>query len=166
MRTVFWEDDKVKMIDQRRLPGVLEVVSYETHREVADAIRKGTDAARNAMVPVCLKDATIPHEVYSHFCGAKVLLRPASPGTGIIAGKTVRAAIDGGYDKAFTTVLDSHVTTLITAAVLFQFGTGPIKGFAVSLSLGIVINLFTALVGTKVVFDLINSNRKLDKLSI
>ena len=81
-------------------------------------------------------------------------------------GKTVRAAIDGGYDKAFTTVLDSHVTTLITAAVLFQFGTGPIKGFAVSLSLGIVINLFTALVGTKVVFDLINSNRKLDKLSI
>ncbi len=81
-------------------------------------------------------------------------------------GKTVRAAIDGGYDKAFTTVLDSHVTTLITAAVLFQFGTGPIKGFAVSLSLGILINLFTALVGTKTVFDLINSKRKLEKLSI
>jgi len=80
-------------------------------------------------------------------------------------GKSVRAAVDGGYDKAFTTVLDSHVTTLITAAVLFQFGTGPIKGFAVSLSLGILINLFTALVGTKVVFDLIN-RKKLDKLSI
>ncbi|HLB25638.1 MAG TPA: protein translocase subunit SecD [Nitrospirota bacterium] len=81
-------------------------------------------------------------------------------------GKTVRASIDGGYDKAFTTVLDSHVTTLITAAVLFQFGTGPIKGFAVSLSLGIIINLFTALVGTKVVFDLITSKKKLEKLSI
>jgi preprotein translocase subunit SecD len=81
-------------------------------------------------------------------------------------GKSVRAAIDGGYDKAFTTVLDSHVTTLITAAVLFQFGTGPIKGFAVSLSLGIMINLFTALVGTKVVFDLWTSNKKLEKLSI
>lgn len=82
------------------------------------------------------------------------------------SGKSVRAAIDGGYDKAFTTVLDSHVTTLITAAVLFQFGTGPIKGFAVSLSLGIMINLFTALVGTKVVFDFITSKRKLEKLSI
>jgi preprotein translocase subunit SecD len=81
-------------------------------------------------------------------------------------GKSVRAAIDGGYDKAFTTVLDSHVTTLITAAVLFQFGTGPIKGFAVSLSLGIMINLFTALVGTKVVFDLWTSKKKLEKLSI
>ncbi|MGA2191984.1 MAG: protein translocase subunit SecD [Nitrospirota bacterium] len=81
-------------------------------------------------------------------------------------GKSVRAAIDGGYDKAFTTVLDSHVTTLITAAVLFQFGTGPIKGFAVSLSLGILINLFTALVGTKVVFDFISSRKKLAKLSI
>jgi len=81
-------------------------------------------------------------------------------------GKSVRAAIDGGYDKAFTTVLDSHVTTLITAAVLFQFGTGPIKGFAVTLSLGIIINLFTALVGTKVVFDFINSKWKLAKLSI
>ncbi len=81
-------------------------------------------------------------------------------------GKTVRAAIDGGYDKAFTTVLDSHLTTLITAAVLFQFGTGPIKGFAVTLSLGIMINLFTALVGTKVVFDYINSKRKLERLSI
>jgi small subunit ribosomal protein S5 len=67
--------------------------------EVADAIRKGTDAARNAMVPVCIKDATIPHEVYSHYCGAKVLLRPASPGTGIIAGKTVRAVLESAGIK-------------------------------------------------------------------
>lgn len=81
-------------------------------------------------------------------------------------GKSVRAAIDGGYDKAFLTIVDAHVTTLITAAVLFQFGTGPIKGFAVTLSLGVMINLFTALVGTKVVFDFINSRRKLEKLSI
>ncbi|MBI5189656.1 MAG: protein translocase subunit SecD [Nitrospirae bacterium] len=81
-------------------------------------------------------------------------------------GKTVRSAIDGGYDKAFSTVFDSHVTTLITALVLFQFGTGPVKGFAVTLALGIVINLFTALVGTKVVFDFINSRKKLDTLSI
>ncbi|MBI1819371.1 MAG: protein translocase subunit SecD [Nitrospirae bacterium] len=81
-------------------------------------------------------------------------------------GKPVRLAIDAGYDKAFLTIIDSHVTTLITAMVLFIFGTGPIKGFAVSLSLGVTINLFTSLVGTKVIFDLINSRRKLERLSI
>jgi len=82
------------------------------------------------------------------------------------AGKTPRAAIDSGYNKAFWTIFDSHVTTLITAAVLFQFGTGPIKGFAVTLSLGVSINLFTALIGTKSIFDIINSKRELTKLSI
>jgi preprotein translocase subunit SecD len=82
------------------------------------------------------------------------------------AGKTPRAAVDSGYDKAFITIVDSHVTTLITAAVLFQFGTGPIKGFAVTLSLGVAINLFTALVGTKTVFDIINSRREVRSLSI
>jgi small subunit ribosomal protein S5 len=67
--------------------------------EVADAIRKGGELARAQMVPVCLKDATIPHEVLSHYCGAKVLLRPASPGTGIIAGKTVRAVLESAGVK-------------------------------------------------------------------
>ena len=62
--------------------------------EVADAIRRGGELARNQMVSVSLKDATIPHEVFSEFGGAKVLLRPASPGTGIIAGKTVRAVLE------------------------------------------------------------------------
>jgi preprotein translocase subunit SecD len=69
-------------------------------------------------------------------------------------GKAVRTAIDAGYDKALLTIIDSHVTTLITGVALFLFGTGPIKGFAVTLCLGIAINLFTALVGTKVIFDL------------
>jgi len=82
------------------------------------------------------------------------------------AGKTPRAAVDSGYHKAFWTIFDSHVTTLITAAVLFQFGTGPIKGFAVTLSLAIAINLFTALIGTKSIFDVMNSRRELKKLSI
>ncbi|MFA5072775.1 MAG: protein translocase subunit SecD [Nitrospirota bacterium] len=82
------------------------------------------------------------------------------------AGKQPRPAVDAGYDKAFLTILDSHVTTLITAVVLFMFGTGPIKGFAVTLSLGILINLYSALVGTKVLFDIINTRWKLDKLSI
>ena len=84
----------------------------------------------------------------------------------IRAGKTPRAAVDSGYSKAFWTIFDSHVTTLITAAVLFQFGTGPIKGFAVTLSLGVLINLYTALIGTKTVFDLINSRHEVKKLSI
>ena len=82
------------------------------------------------------------------------------------AGKTPKAAVDSGYHKAFWTIFDSHVTTLITAAVLFQFGTGPIKGFAVTLSLGVAINLFTALIGTKTVFDIINSMKEMKKLSI
>jgi small subunit ribosomal protein S5 len=62
--------------------------------EVADAIRRGGELARNQMLAVSLKDATIPHEVFSHYGGAKILLRPASPGTGIIAGKTVRAVLE------------------------------------------------------------------------
>jgi preprotein translocase subunit SecD len=81
-------------------------------------------------------------------------------------GKTPKAALDAGYDKAFLTIMDSHITTLITAAVLFQFGTGPVKGFAVSLSLGVIINLFTSLIGTKVTFDLFLHNGKVKKMSI
>jgi preprotein translocase subunit SecD len=81
-------------------------------------------------------------------------------------GKTSRAAIDSGYDKAFWTIFDSHVTTLITAVVLFQFGTGPIKGFAVTLGWGVFINLFTALIGTKTVFDLMTTKWEMKKLSI
>jgi small subunit ribosomal protein S5 len=67
--------------------------------EVADAIKRGGELARNQLVRVSLKDATIPHEVYSRYGGAKVLLRPASPGTGIIAGKTVRAVLESAGVK-------------------------------------------------------------------
>jgi preprotein translocase subunit SecD len=81
-------------------------------------------------------------------------------------GKAVRLAVDGGYQKALLTIVDSHVTTLITGVALFLFGTGPIKGFAVTLCLGIGINLFTALVGTKVIFDLMNQRHKVEQLSI
>ncbi|MDK2744815.1 MAG: protein translocase subunit SecD [Nitrospira sp.] len=81
-------------------------------------------------------------------------------------GKAVRSAIDAGYDKALLTIIDSHVTTLITGVALFLFGTGPIKGFAVTLCLGIAINLFTALVGTKVIFDVLYQRQKVEALSI
>jgi protein-export membrane protein SecD len=80
--------------------------------------------------------------------------------------KTVRSAIDAGYERAFRTIMDANVTTLITAAVLWQFGTGPIKGFATTLSIGIIASMFTALICTRVVFDLITSRRQLRTLSI
>jgi len=79
-------------------------------------------------------------------------------------GKPLKAFIDGGYDKAFWTIVDAHVTTLITAIALFLFGTGPIKGFAVTLSAGIVINLFTAIFATRMVYDALLSKHALTNL--
>jgi len=72
-------------------------------------------------------------------------------------GKSVKSSIDGGFGKAYLTIIDSQVTTLITALALFLFGTGPIKGFAVTLSLGIIFNLFTALFCSRLMFDVKNS---------
>jgi protein-export membrane protein SecD len=69
-------------------------------------------------------------------------------------GKTVRASIDAGYERALVTIIDSHVTTLITAGALFLFGSGPIKGFAVSLFCGVLISLYTAVIITKTIFDI------------
>lgn len=69
------------------------------------------------------------------------------------SGKTIQAAIDAGYKRALEAIIDTHVTTLISAIFLFQFGTGPIKGFAVNLSLGVALSLFTAVVITKMIFD-------------
>ena len=67
--------------------------------EVSDAIRKGGEFARTNMVKIAIKDNTIPHEIQSHYCGAHILLRPASPGTGVIAGKTVRALLESAGIK-------------------------------------------------------------------
>jgi len=87
--------------------------------EVADAIRKGGDLARSQMVGVSLKDATIPHEVFSHYCGAKVLLRPASPGTGVIAGPTVRAVLESaGVKDVLTKSLGSKNAANVVKATL------------------------------------------------
>jgi len=81
-------------------------------------------------------------------------------------GKTVRTAVDSGFDRAIVTILDANITTLITAVVLYQFGTGPIKGFAVTLSFGIVGSMFASIIFAKAIFDgfITNVNRK--KLSI
>ncbi len=76
------------------------------------------------------------------------------------AGKTIQSAIDAGYKRALHAIIDTHVTTLISAIFLFQFGTGPIKGFAVNLSLGVALSLFTAVVITKMIFDVRKENRQ------
>ena len=81
-------------------------------------------------------------------------------------GKTVRAAIDAGYGKAFITIIDTHVTTIVAALFLFSFGTGPVKGFAVTLTIGLLASLFTAVFVTRIVFDYFVWNRKIQKLSI
>ncbi|MBI4710951.1 MAG: MMPL family transporter, partial [Candidatus Omnitrophica bacterium] len=68
-------------------------------------------------------------------------------------GKTARAVVSAGYHRAFSAILDSNVTTLITSLLLFIFGTGPIQGFAVTLSIGIVASMFSAIFVTRVIFD-------------
>ena len=81
-------------------------------------------------------------------------------------GKTPRASIEGGYGKALVTILDANVTTLIAALVLFQFGTGPIRGFAVTLSIGIIASLFTAIFVTRIVFDYFYVQRRIKRIRI
>jgi len=81
-------------------------------------------------------------------------------------GKPARAAIEGGYSKALVTILDANVTTFIAALVLFQFGTGPVRGFAVTLSIGIVASFVTAVFITRVIFDYLYTYRRWKKISI
>ena len=82
-------------------------------------------------------------------------------------GKTVRAAIDSGFARAFRTVIDTHVTVLVSAAILYQFGTGPVKGFAVTLAIGLLASLFTAVFFTRLVFDLLYMrSRRVESISI
>ena len=81
-------------------------------------------------------------------------------------GKTPRAAVEAGYTKAFLTIFDSNTTSLLVALFLFGFGTGPVKGFAVTLTVGILTSMFTAVYVTRVVYDYILWNHKITKLSI
>jgi preprotein translocase subunit SecD len=81
-------------------------------------------------------------------------------------GNTPQASIFAGYDKALSTIVDANITTLIAAVVLFSFGTGPIKGFAVTLFIGILTSMFTAIIGTRAVINLIYGGKRVAKLSI
>ena len=81
-------------------------------------------------------------------------------------GRTIKSAVQMGFSRAFSTILDSNVTTLIAGVVLFQFGTGPVKGFAITLSIGLIISMFTAVFVSRVVFDMRLTSKKMTKLSI
>jgi preprotein translocase subunit SecD len=81
-------------------------------------------------------------------------------------GNTPQASIHAGYEKALSTIADSNITTLLAALVLFGFGTGPVKGFAVTLSIGIVCSMFTAIMGTRAVINLIYGGRRIRRLAI
>jgi len=84
----------------------------------------------------------------------------------IRAGKSVQQAIHQGYDAAFSTIIDANITTLIAALILYSIGTGPIKGFAITLSIGILTSMFTAVIGTRTVVNAVWGGKRLDKLSI
>ncbi len=79
---------------------------------------------------------------------------------------TIRAAIDQGYHRAFTTIIDSNLTTIIAAVFLYQFGTGPVRGFAVTLFWGITANIFTAVLVTRAIFDYLTLKVGIKRLSI
>lgn len=81
-------------------------------------------------------------------------------------GKTIRSAVDAGYARAFVTIMDANITTLFTAGILMWVGTGPIKGFAVTMIFGIIVSLFTSLFLTHVIFNLITASKSLKRLSI
>jgi preprotein translocase subunit SecD len=81
-------------------------------------------------------------------------------------GKTIRLSLDTGYKKACITIIDTHVTGIISAIFLIIFGTGPIKGFAVTLIIGLLASLFTAVFVTRVIFDYFTGNFNIKKLSI
>ena len=80
--------------------------------------------------------------------------------------RTVLAAIDTGYSRAFRTIVDAHVTTLLSAVALMWFGTGPVRGFAVTLSIGLIINMITAVGVSKMIFDAWSLRRKVSSISI
>ena len=84
----------------------------------------------------------------------------------LAAGKSLRGALNAGYDKAFGTIFDSNLTTLIASVLLIYLGTGPVKGFGVTLTIGITVSMFTALVGTRVIFDWLLAKNLLTNLSM
>ena len=84
----------------------------------------------------------------------------------LAAGSSIQGAISAGYDRAFVSILDANITTLIVAIILFLIGSGPVKGFAVTLSIGILTSMFTSIVMTRGLVNAVVGGRKIDKLWI
>ena len=84
----------------------------------------------------------------------------------IAEGASPQHAINSGYGRAFVTIMDANITTLLVAVILYAVGTGPVRGFAVTLSLGIITSMFTAIMGTRALVNLIYGRRRVSKLSI
>ena len=84
----------------------------------------------------------------------------------LLNGNSPQTSIHAGYEKAFSTIADANITTLIASLVLFSFGTGPIKGFAITLSIGILTSMFTAIMGTRSVVNLIYGRRRVGRIKI
>jgi preprotein translocase subunit SecD len=84
----------------------------------------------------------------------------------LMIGRSVHDAVNTGYARAFVTIFDANITTLIVAIVLYQFGSGPVKGFAVTMSIGLLANMFTAVTFTKTIFEIVLDKFKPTKLSI
>ena len=82
------------------------------------------------------------------------------------SGKTVKSAVAAGFDRVFSTIIDTNVTTLVAAGCLYQFGTGPVKGFAITLAIGLLANIFTATFVSRTMFNLFLQGRAVDRLSI
>ncbi|MGL4350384.1 MAG: MMPL family transporter, partial [Plesiomonas shigelloides] len=81
-------------------------------------------------------------------------------------GRSVQQAINEGYSNAFSSIADANVTTLITALILYAVGTGPVKGFAITLSIGIATSMFTAIIGTRAIVNFLYGGKRITKLSI
>ena len=84
----------------------------------------------------------------------------------IKVGKTIRSAVASGFDRVFRTIMDTNITTLIAAAILYQVGTGPVRGFAVTLGVGLIANIFTAIFVSRTIFRLVLEQREVKRLSI
>jgi membrane associated rhomboid family serine protease len=101
-----------------------------------------------------------------YFCHAEIPWEVSHQENLAHGGLEARAAIDAGYEHALPSILDTHITTFLSGLILFQFGSGPIKGFAVTLCIGLVSSLFTAFVGTRLVWDYVLSRGRLQTVSI
>jgi preprotein translocase subunit SecD len=82
------------------------------------------------------------------------------------SGMSVQHAIEAGYGRAFVTIMDSNITTLLVAVILYAVGTGPVRGFAVTLSLGIITSMFTAIMGTRAIVNMLYGGRRVTKLAM